>query len=50
MSAAGLNASDHDEDVAKSVLVGASEHLTICLESVPQRPGRPSSQPAIGQG
>jgi hypothetical protein len=35
MSAAGLNASDHDEDVAKSVLVGASEHLTICLESVP---------------
>lgn len=35
MSAAGLNASDHDEGVAKSVLVGASEHLTICLESVP---------------
>jgi hypothetical protein len=37
MSAAQLEAADHDKDVSKSVLVGATEHLAVCLQPIPQK-------------
>jgi hypothetical protein len=35
MSANQMAAADHDKDVSKSALVGADEHLAVCLEPIP---------------
>jgi hypothetical protein len=35
MSAGQMAAADHGKDVSKSVLVGADEHLAVCLEPIP---------------
>jgi hypothetical protein len=37
MSARQLAASDHHKDAAKSAVVGATEHLAVCLEVVPDK-------------
>ena len=35
MSAHQLSIADHDKDVSKSVILGADEHIAVCLEAVP---------------